>query len=163
MEDLYNYIFVGAMVLIRDFYEAFGMAWTNPDVPEAEMSLEMMAFFVDLVCRLDPDNRVVYEKIIPPLLAKKAQAELAPLADRTVSDLETKISNDVHTFAAAPATSTTIGNLPVASLVDSIATAVKREDDTIFKDSATECVTQLVQEAIPFQELITQYKSPKPN
>jgi hypothetical protein len=159
MDNLYQHIFVGAMVLIRDFYEAFGMAWTNPDVPEAEMSLEMMAFFVDLVCRLDPDNRIVYEKVIPPLLAKKAQAELSPLADRTVSDLETKITSDLNRYAAAPTNSTTIGNLPVAALIDSIATAVKRDDDAIFKASATERVTQLVQEAIPFQELITQYKS----
>lgn len=149
------HIFIGSMVLIRDFFSAFGNAYNEPAKPETELSVRCMAFMLDVSYRIAPDKRAILETTLPGLLAVKIHNELVEYSPTPAEQIRAELISMANAYGKEPAQETKLGPLPIDSLVEYICT-VTNNHETGFKGYVRERVLNLIEAAIPFQELVDQ-------
>lgn len=151
LEELYLHIFIGSMVLIRDFYNQFGATYPEPAEPEAELSVHFMGFFMHVVDTLAPGKQLPEQ--VAPHIAEKIANELDKYGQEDIVTVKQTLLDTAAGYAKEPTQATALGALPVEALVTHICKTVGAETDE-YKAYTEERVRSLVETAVPFKQLV---------
>lgn len=152
LDELYLHIFIGSIVLIKDFYAQFGATYPEPAQPEAALSVHFMGFFMHAVDVLAPDKQLP-EKTAP-LLAHKIATELDAYGQNDIVTIKQTLLDTAEFYAQQPTQPTSIGDLPVAALVQHICETVANHTPE-YAAYADERTRDILEQAVPFKELAT--------
>lgn len=151
IEELYLHIFIGSMVLIRDFYDRFGHVYAEPAQPETELSVHFMGFFMYVADHLGPNKQLI--DITAPLLATKITSELGGYGQEDIVAVKQQLLETAHSYSSQPTQTTALGDLAVDSLLDHVCSVVHDSTPT-YRAYATKRIRNILEEAVPFKELV---------
>lgn len=151
LEQLYLHIFIASMVLIKDFYDQFGAAYAEPAVPETELSVHFMGFFMHVANVLGPHKQL--PDTLAPHLAQKITNELSDYIKDDIATVKNSLLETAQFYAGQPTQPTAIGDLPVAALVQHICQAVMNSEPE-YAAYVHERVHNMLEVAVPFKELV---------
>lgn len=151
LEELYLHIFIGSMVLIRDFYNQFAASYPEPAEPEAELSVHFMGFFMHVVDTLAPHKQLPEQ--VAPHIAEKIADELDKYGQEDIVTVKQGLIDTAAFYASQPTQATSLGALPVDALVTHICQAVKAESEE-YKAYTEERVRSIIETAVPFKQLV---------
>jgi hypothetical protein len=151
LEELYLHIFIGSMVLIRDFYGQFGAAYSEPAEPEAELSVHFMGFFIHVVDTLAPNKQLPEQ--VAPHIAEKIADELDKYGQEDIVTVKQGLIDTAAFYASQPTQATSLGALPVDALVTHICETVMNTNSE-YKTYTEDRVRSILETAVPFKQLV---------
>jgi hypothetical protein len=142
LDQLYLHIFIGSMVLIKDFYGYFDDS-KNPAERESQLAVEFMGYFTAYCAQLAGEKGSVLVKKVEPLLTSKIRNELAEYLPKGYDAADTlpKFIAKYHDVSAD-------------DLLDSLEKQIG--DETISTHVyAAERVRDIQYESVPFKDLVS--------
>lgn len=151
LEQLYLHVFIASMVLIKDFYDQFGAAYAEPALPETDLSVHFMGFFLR-VCEVLAPGLQLAEKMAPHL-AKKISEELEAYGQKDIVGVKETLLTTADFYSKQPKQPTSLGDLPVAALVQHICETVMNSTPE-YAAYTDERVRNMLEVAVPFKQLV---------